>query len=196
MSRTAKMVKVLPTAHRQPAITPHNTRCGTCRASRKVSPVPRINAGRLQRETNAPRTIMKEITIGETATVTSLVGASAPASQSAAAKPQNIPSRCSSRCRDRSGRRVVNRSGPTQSFRYSSRYPEQQQSNQENDQRNPELNIPQDRSPPASPWFHAREFVALLHGGDYMSSPAGLAPKQVARVRSSMPLVVRHSYNC
>ena len=102
MSRTAKIVNVLPTAHRQPAITPHNTRCGTCRASRNVSPVPRTNAGRLQRDTNAPKTIMKEITIGETATVTSFVGASAPASQSAAARPQNIPSRCSRRCRDRS----------------------------------------------------------------------------------------------
>src|SRR3954454_7048420 len=100
MSRTAKMVNVLPTAHRQPAITPHSTRCGTCRASRKVSPVPRINAGRLQRDTKAPRTIMKEITIGDTATVTSFVGASAPASQSAAARPQKIPSRWSTLCRD------------------------------------------------------------------------------------------------
>ena len=103
MSRTAKIVSVLPTAQRQPAITPHNTRCGTCRASRNVSPVPRTNAGRLQREIKAPRTIMNEITMGETATVTNFVGASAPASQSAAAKPQNIPSLCSSRCRERSG---------------------------------------------------------------------------------------------
>src|SRR5271165_1537633 len=103
MSRTAKMVSVFPTAHRQPASTPHKTRCGTWRVSRNVSPVPRINAGRLQRETNAPSTIMKEITMGETATVTSLVGASAPASQIAAANPQKIPSLCSSRCRDRLG---------------------------------------------------------------------------------------------
>jgi len=34
---------------------------------------------------------MNEITKGDTATVTSFVGASAPANQSAAAKPQNIP---------------------------------------------------------------------------------------------------------
>ena len=33
---------------------------------------------------------MNEITTGETATVTNFVGASAPASQSAAARPQNI----------------------------------------------------------------------------------------------------------
>jgi hypothetical protein len=46
---------------------------------------------------------MKEMTTGETATVTNLVGASAPASQIAAAKPQNIPSLCSSRWRNLSG---------------------------------------------------------------------------------------------
>jgi hypothetical protein len=42
---------------------------------------------------------MKEMISGETATVTSFVGASAPASQSAAAKPQKIPSLCNFRCR-------------------------------------------------------------------------------------------------
>lgn len=95
MSLTAKIVKVFPTAQRQPAITPQTTRCGTCCVSVNVSRVPRISAGKLQREMNAPRTIMKEITKGETATVTNLVGASAPASHNAAEMPQKIPRRCS-----------------------------------------------------------------------------------------------------
>jgi len=73
-------------------MTPHTTRCGTFRTSVKVSEVPRISAGRLQREMKAPSTIMNEITRGETATVTNFVGASAPASQSAAETPQKIPS--------------------------------------------------------------------------------------------------------
>src|SRR5690348_2212323 len=93
ISFTANMVSVFPTAHKQPAITPHTTKWGTWRASAKVSEVPRITAGRLQREIKAPKTIMNEITNGETETVTSFVGASAPASQSAAATPQKIPSR-------------------------------------------------------------------------------------------------------
>jgi hypothetical protein len=86
------MVKVLPSAQRHPAKTPQATRWGTCRTSAPTSEDPRINAGKLQRETKAPNTIMKEITKGETATDTNLVGASAAASHSAAAKPQNIPS--------------------------------------------------------------------------------------------------------
>ena len=49
-------------------------------------------AGKLQREMKAPKTIMNEITNGETETVTNLVGASAPASHSAAEMPQKIPS--------------------------------------------------------------------------------------------------------
>jgi hypothetical protein len=51
-----------------------------------------MRAGKLQRETKAPNTIMNEITNGETETVTSFVGASAPANQSAAATPQKMPS--------------------------------------------------------------------------------------------------------
>ncbi len=102
MSRTPKMVKVLPTAQRQPAKIPHRTRWGAWRTSLPISEVPRISAGRLQREMNAPRTIMKEMMRGETAMVTSLVGASAAASHSAAAIPQNIPSAESVRWRARS----------------------------------------------------------------------------------------------
>ena len=45
---------------------------------------------------------MKEMTKGETATVTNLVGASAPASHSAAANQQNIPRNWSFCCRERS----------------------------------------------------------------------------------------------
>ncbi len=126
MSRTAKIVSVLPTAHKQPAITPHKTRCGTCRASRNVSPVPRTNAGRLQRDMNAPKTIMNEITTGETATVTSFVGASAPASQSAAARPQNMPSRCSTRWRERSGGASPTSRGQSHFLPHSFNDPEQQ----------------------------------------------------------------------
>jgi hypothetical protein len=48
----------------------------------------------------APRTIMNEITSGETETVTNFVGASAAASQSAAEMPQKIPSLCSFRWRE------------------------------------------------------------------------------------------------
>ena len=86
------MVKVFPTAQRQPANTPQTTKWGTCLMSVPTSEVPRINAGKLHRETKAPSTIMKEITNGETATVTNFVGASAAASHSAAEKPQKIPS--------------------------------------------------------------------------------------------------------
>ncbi len=100
MSFTAKIVSVLPVAQRQPAMTPQTTRWGAWRISVKVSEVLRINAGRLQREMNAPSTIMNEITSGDTATVTNLVGASAPASHNAADTPQKIPSRCSFRWRD------------------------------------------------------------------------------------------------
>ena len=107
MSRIAKTVNVFPTAHRQPAITPHTMRWGTCRASVNVSPVPRTRAGKLQRETKAPSTIMNEITKGDTEVVTSFVGASAPASQRAAAKPQNTPSACSFRWRECSVRLSV-----------------------------------------------------------------------------------------
>src|SRR5205814_5896456 len=62
MSRTAKTVNVLPLAHRHPAITPQTIRWGTLRMSEKVAEVPRMRAGRLQRGTTAPRTIMNEIT--------------------------------------------------------------------------------------------------------------------------------------
>lgn len=92
ISLIAKMVKVFPTAQRHPANTPQTTRWGTCCRSAPMSEVPRINAGKLHRETKAPSTIMKEITKGETATATNFVGASAAASHSAAEKPQKIPS--------------------------------------------------------------------------------------------------------
>ncbi len=67
-----------------------------------MSEVARIKAGKLQRETKAPSTIMKEITKGGTATDTNFVGASAAASHSAAEKPQNTPSAWSLRWRERS----------------------------------------------------------------------------------------------
>ena len=101
ISRTPKMVKVFPTAHRHPAKIPHTTKWGAWRTSLPISEVPRISAGRLQREMNAPSTIMKEMISGETAMVTSLVGASAAANHSAAAMPQNTPNRWRVRWRDR-----------------------------------------------------------------------------------------------
>ena len=103
-SRTASMLSVFPTAHRQPAITPQTIRCGTFRVSTKTSEVPRIKAGRLHRETNAPSTIMNEMTNGDTEAVTSLLGASAAASQTAAARPQNTPRICSFCWRERGTR--------------------------------------------------------------------------------------------
>jgi hypothetical protein len=69
--------------------------------SRPMSEVLRTRAGRLQRETKAPSTIMNEITKGDTAMVTSLVGASAAANHSAAESPQKTPSAWRARWRDR-----------------------------------------------------------------------------------------------
>src|SRR5437588_5110246 len=150
MSRTAKTVNVLPIAHRHPAITPQTIRWGTLRMSEKVPEVPSMRAGRLQRETKAPRTIMNEITKGETATVTNLVGDSAPASHSAAAKPQNIPSSWSFCCRERPVTASVVTGGFTRfAWRQSSLNGIQNQSsNGQGQQRHPEMHIVKNRPDP------------------------------------------------
>ena len=98
-SRIAKMVSVLATAHRHPASTPQTTRCGACRRSHPICPVPRTNAGKLQRARNTPATISSEITTGDIPTLTSLVGASAAPSQAPAPNPQRIPMDCKRRSR-------------------------------------------------------------------------------------------------
>src|SRR5438876_8229005 len=42
MSRTAKMVIVLATAHRQPASTAQTIKCGACCASARICDIPRM----------------------------------------------------------------------------------------------------------------------------------------------------------
>src|SRR6516165_6240164 len=91
-SRTAKTVKVLPTAHREPARMAQITKWGFCRKSTKTYPVPFKRVGNVQRATNTPATMESEIKKGENPAVTNLVGASAPASQVAAPSPQQTPS--------------------------------------------------------------------------------------------------------
>src|ERR1017187_6174110 len=92
--RTAKMVRVLPTAHNIPASTAHTIRCGLSRRSSNRNPVPFSSVGTVQRATNAPMTMPMEMMKGENPAFTSFVGASALPSQTAAASPQNTPSLC------------------------------------------------------------------------------------------------------
>src|SRR5690349_20243543 len=60
MSRMAKMVKVLATAHKQPARIAQMIKCGARRTSARTDEVPRIKAGRLQRARKTPTTMMSE----------------------------------------------------------------------------------------------------------------------------------------
>ena len=108
-SRIAKIVSVLATAHRQPASTPQITKCGACRRSQPICPVPRTKAGTLQRARNTPATISSDTTTGDIPTVTSLVGASAAPSQAPAPKPHKIPNDCSLRSRSGVDQRRVHR---------------------------------------------------------------------------------------
>ncbi len=100
--RTAKMVSVLPTAQSIPASTAQTIRCGLSRRSLKRNPVPLSSVGTVQRATNAPITMPMEMMKGENPALTSLVGASALPSQTAAASPQKTPSLCRERV-DRPG---------------------------------------------------------------------------------------------
>ena len=100
--RTAKMVRVLPTAHSIPASTAQTIRCGLSSRSSKEKPVPFSSVGTVQRATKAPITMPMEMMKGENPALTSLVGASALPSQTAAASPQKTPSLCRERV-DRPG---------------------------------------------------------------------------------------------
>src|ERR1035437_3981136 len=105
--RTAKMVSVLATAHNIPARSAHTMRCGLSRRSSNRKPVPFSSMGTVQRATKAPITMPMERMKGANAAssspvFTSLVGASALPSQTAAASPQNTPSLCRERV-DRPG---------------------------------------------------------------------------------------------
>ena len=95
--RTAKMVSVLATAHNIPASSAHTMRCGLSRRSANRNPVPLSSVGTVQRATNAPITMPMEMRNGENPAFTSLVGASAVPSQTAAASPQKTPSLCRDR---------------------------------------------------------------------------------------------------
>src|SRR5277367_5473659 len=94
MSRIAKMVSVLATAHKHPARSAQIIKCGARCTSARTDDVPSISAGRLQRARKTPTTIINEITIGETPRETNLVGASAAPSHAPAVKPQRMPSSC------------------------------------------------------------------------------------------------------
>src|SRR4029077_12818840 len=79
------------------------TRCGARRTSARTDEVPRVRAGRLQRASKTPMTMMREMTIGEMPMETSFVGASAAPSQAPAAKPERMPSNWSFLEREASG---------------------------------------------------------------------------------------------
>src|ERR1043166_2544087 len=116
-SRTAKMVSVLATAHKQPASTAQTMRWGAWRRSSRTKAVPWIRAGRLQRARKTPRTIASDTTTGETPMVTSLVGASAAPSQAPAVRPHSMPRPWRVRMRraainESIAGRAVRRSGP------------------------------------------------------------------------------------
>ena len=94
ISRIAKMVIVFATAQRHPAKTPQTIKCGASRTSKRICPVPRIKAGRLQRARNTPITMRSETTMGDTPACTNFVGASAAPNQAPAPNPQRTPNVC------------------------------------------------------------------------------------------------------
>src|SRR6185436_16905769 len=98
-SRTANIVSVLATAHRQPASTAHTIRCGACLRSAATYEVPCISAGIVQRARKTPITMLSEISTGDNPRVTSLVGASAAPSHAPAVTPHSMPTLWSVRSR-------------------------------------------------------------------------------------------------
>src|ERR1700761_4576319 len=93
-SRTAKTVSVLPSAQRTPARRAQMMRCFLSARSAKTYAVPFSKVGNVQRDRNTPHTIADDRANGEKPAVTSLVGASAAPSQTAAVKPQMTPRPC------------------------------------------------------------------------------------------------------
>src|ERR1039458_8119650 len=145
--RTAKMVSVLPTAQSIPAITAHTIRCGLSRRSAKRNPVPLSSVGTVQRATNAPITMPMEMRNGENPAFTSLVGASAVPSQTAAASPQKTPSLCRERVdRPPAGAKISLKNSPQ---RHKKGHSQDQHNN-----RNPEMHVSEDGN-------NARSFHAL-----------------------------------
>ncbi len=99
ISRMAKIVMVLATAQRHPARRAQMMRCGARRKSARTDDVPKMRAGTLQRARKTPVTMISEMTIGDTPTDTSFVGASAAPSHAPAVNPERIPRTCSLRGR-------------------------------------------------------------------------------------------------
>src|ERR1700742_947629 len=98
-SRTAKTVRVLPSAQRTPARRAQMMRCFLSARSAKTYAVPFSKVGNVQRDRNTPHTMADDMAKGENPAVTSLVGASAAPNQTAAVRPQMTPRPCrESRC--------------------------------------------------------------------------------------------------
>ena len=120
---------------------PH-IRCGLSRRSLNRKPVPLSSVGTVQRATNAPITMPIEMMKGENPAVTSLVGASALPSQTAAASPQNTPSLCreivdrADACRQRDA-------SPLRSSRSPQRH-QQRDSQNQHDHRHPKMHVGED----------------------------------------------------
>ncbi len=143
--RTAKMVSVLATAHNIPASSAQTMRCGLSRRSAKIKPVPLSSVGTVQRATKAPITMPMEMRKGENPALTSLVGASAVPSQTAAVSPQKTPSLCRERVeRPREAGRFSLKNSPQAHQKDYSQ-------NQYTD-RNPEVHVGKDGDQPGS--FH------------------------------------------
>ena len=139
--RTPKMVSVLATAHSIPASSAHTIRCGFSRRSLNRNPVPLSIVGTVQRATNAPITIPMEMMKGENPAFTSLVGASALPSQTAADSPQNTPSLCSE---------IVDRAAIPLWLIASPQRHQQCGSQNQHDHRHPQMHVGQDGHPARS----------------------------------------------
>ena len=138
--RTPKTVSVLPTAQSIPASSPHTIRCGFSRRSLNMNPVPFSSVGTVQRATKAPITMPIEMMKGENPAFTSLVGASALPSQTAAASPQNTPSLCNE---------IVDRT-PAAAVLWLIASPQRHQqcgSQNQHDHRHPQMHVGQDIHP-------------------------------------------------
>jgi len=148
MSRMAKMVSVLATAHRHPASSAQRMRLGRAAHVGPHGGGAQDQAGRLHRARKTPMTMISEITIGETPMETSFVGASAAPSHAPAVKPQRMPRSLQAAVPGRvlelcggSGRRFGWHESPCEKSVNES---QQQESAEKNRRRYPKMNVGED----------------------------------------------------
>src|SRR5208337_4375901 len=175
--RTPKTVSVLPTAHSIPASSAHTIRCGFSRRSLNRNPVPFSSVGTVQRATNAPITIPMEMMKGENPAFTSLVGASALPSQTAADSPQNTPSLCNE---------IVDRT-PMAAVLWLITSPQRHQqrgSQNQHDHRHPKMHVGQDGHPARS----LQASTSVNFTGRFSSNDLRAAIAMITGTRLSAPV--------